>query len=229
MMPRGFYAQTTVTAAQEAADKLLGANFLSLALFALILVIGMFILFVWLEGKRQARDAQRQDANDNRQDAFLKTVVGENSPLVAAQNRVAAVLEKSEDQAAKRTDALLALGQKTDHQTEVINKTLVAIEDQTKVISAQTLDQNNYQVLVSDNLHNHGLRIEQNTESIAALKMAIDDIPNQMRLVLGEQTLRSEAVQLITTLRDEIMAYIRKEQAKRGTGTYPAVNDADSD
>lgn len=72
-------------------DKLLGANFLSLALIALVMVVAMFLLFVFM-------DYRRQQADNRRQDAFLRVFTDEKSPMVTNSRRVADVLDKTVEQ-----------------------------------------------------------------------------------------------------------------------------------
>lgn len=180
-----YYLAQSLPLSEATADKLLGANFLSLALIALVMVVAMFLLFVWMNNRRQAADDKRQEAYDKRQDAFLKTVIGDESPLVQAQKKVASILEKSEERSEQRTVALESLGEKTDTQTAAIN-------NQTRVIEVQNLNHNSYQTLVSDNLSDVAAKTEANTASIEAFKtdmsLRMDHMSEQIEEILKDRS-----------------------------------------
>lgn len=202
-------AQTTLTT-EATLDKLLGANFLSLALIALVMVVAMFLLFVWMNNKREA-------ANDKRQDALIKVFTDDKSPMVISNNRAANAIELGNSRSKEQTEALIALGEKTDKQTN-------SIEAQTGVISGQSLDLRNYQTLVSDNLNNHSDQIAANTANIAALKAAIEALPAQLREVIEDKLFCAGVEETINQMRDEVLSFIHAEQTKR-SAAVPASSD----
>jgi len=220
------YLAQSLPLSEATADKLLGANFLSLALIALVMVVAMFLLFVWMNARREAAEARRQDAYDKRQDAFLKTVIGDDSPLVKAQRAVTDILEKSEKRAEERTSALQVLVQKTDVTNELSRQSITAIDNQTKVIEVQNLDHNNYQTLVTDTLSAVNTRVDgletsvnTNTENIAALTEQIKALVAK----LDDKAACADAEERMRKFRDEIKALLTEQQAKK-TDTLPAVN-----
>lgn len=197
-MSQLFFQQLPISDANV--DKLLGANFLSLALIALVMVVAMFLLFVWMNNRREA-------ANDKRQDVMIRIFTDEQSPLVQSSVRSATAIEIGNTRSAEQTNALVALGHKTDQQT-------ASIEAQTSVVSAQSLDFRNYQTLVSDGLSNHSTQVENNTAVVAALKVSIDALNIQIREVL-QDTLACASIELsINRLRDEVSDFLDK-QSKR--------------
>lgn len=120
---RLFYQQSSGLS-PETVDKLLGANFLSLALISLVMTIAMFLVFVLMNNKRQAAD-------DKRQDTLIKLFTDTDSPLVKSSKAATSAIELGNQRSEDWKKSIDSLASKTDEETAKIGSLITSTEGQT--------------------------------------------------------------------------------------------------
>ena len=189
----------TLPVSEATVDKLLGANFLSLALIALVMVVGMFLLFVWMENRRQGREGRRQEAYEKRNDAVINAIVGERSPVVMAINNFTSAMRDNKQAQEDTNGNLIALSRD--------------IKERSK-LDGQAFDEMRDEV---------GKKIDENNEAVLKRITALEDGVNKLNTsVAGIQNCESFTSE-ITAMEARIMSAIR-EQAKRETATTQPAN-----
>jgi len=188
----------TLPVSEATVDKLLGANFLSLALIALVMVVGMFLLFVWMENRRQGREGRRQEAYEKRNDAVINAIVGERSPVVMAINNFTSAMRDNKQAQEDTNGNLIALSRD--------------IKERSK-LDGQAFDEMRDEV---------GKKLDENNEAVLKRITALEDGVNKLNTsVAGIQNCESFTSE-ITAMEARIMSAIR-EQAKRETTTTTAL------
>lgn len=162
----------------------------------LALVILLAVIYVVWKFAPKLYNLFKELADTNKQNADtaakLTIIVSQNSDqAVIAQKS----LENNTAEMAKQTSAIVAL---------------------TELTKVQGHDDNQYKILVSDNLHAH-------TESVDKLKEAIEALPGILIKAIEDKLACQSLVITIQGWHDEVMQVIASQQAKRDTGTIPVV------
>ena len=146
---------------------------------------------------------------------FAPALIGLYKQQAATNEKLTQIVGQNSDQ------AKLAMASVDKNTNEMVKQT-AAIEAQTTIIEGQGRRLNAYQTLVSDNLSAHTDQIAQNTANIAALKESIDALSEQIKNMLEDKAACADVEERITKLRDEIVALVTQQQARKTTET-PAV------
>lgn len=193
------------------ADKLIGQDFLTLALLVIVVLCITLALFVYMNFRRQTSD-------DKRQDSIISLFTDDKSPFVKNAAQTTAAIEA-------QTAALIALGVKTDNQTSAVSS---AIEVQTK-------SQNDNQLAIASTLLDVKKETAENTENIkkiydqlGSLESSVRGLPETWAKSLNESrtlaidTIVDSVMKAVGELRTEFTIMISKQQngdLKRSTGT----------
>lgn len=146
---------------------------------------------------------------------FAPALIGLYKQQASTNEKLTQIVGQNSEQ------AKLAMASVDKNTSEMVKQT-AAIEAQTAIIEGQGRSLNAYQTLVSDNLSAHTDQIAQNTANIAALKESIDALSEQIKNMLEDKAACADVEERITKLRDEIVALVTQQQARKTTET-PAV------
>lgn len=201
------------------ANKLIGQDFLTLALFVIVVLSAVLGLFVYMSYRKQVAD-------DKRQDILITLFTDEKSPLVKSVAHSATAIEISNTQTQFMTQALNNLGVKTDAQTATVSA----------AIEAQTKSQTDNQIAIANNLNNHNERLDEVTanvkqvfERLDKLEANVNALPEKWSAdLVASRAIAIEAIKgIIGDLRTEIMVMLGKSmnngEAKRPTLSVAAV------
>lgn len=192
-------------------DKMLGANFLSLALIALVMVVAMFLLFVWMNNRRQMAD-------DKRQDAFIKLFTDEQSPLVQSNKHAAQAIEIANQRSEAQTAAFDKLSSKTDEQTGMISGLKEEVTKQTIGLR----DFTNFQKTNNDQLAGLTETIDSRFQSLQA---TIEGFDVTLRTAIQDKTVCAGHEETMGKILLEIVGLRTyfNGAVKRSTGTNAIV------
>jgi len=194
-------------------DKLLGANFLSLALIALVMVVAMFLLFVWMNNRRQIADDKRQEVFNKMWEASISILTDESSPLVQNSKHAAVAIDIANQRSEAQTTALDKLSDNTDEQTKMLSGLRSDVANQTTGLK----DFTNFQKINNDQLV--GL-----SEDVNALRNSMDAFSLDLKAAIDSKTVcvgHEETMGKILYELVSLRTYFGNN--KRSTGTIPAV------
>ncbi len=192
-------------------DKMLGANFLSLALFVIVLIITVFILFVLLESRRATREGKRQEAYEERNDKVIDAIVGKDSPMVQAVNNFTAAMQDVKKTQSETYDAVQRLDKNVTERSK---------------LDGEAIDE--FRTEVRDNVAAVKTDVASVKGDVAAVKQDIKDI----RELVEKRLPPADCIDVEKQLKifEERMISRLEAQAKRETAeTLPAGNVIPSD
>lgn len=134
------------------------------------------------------------------------------------------IVEDGEKRAEQRTTALASLGEKTDHQTDVLENQTEELKKMGKTFSDHQITTHDTVANLSDKVDGLEKTVNTNTESITALTEQIKSLVSR----LEDKAACADAEERMRKLRDEMLEIATREQARRATDSHPAVILPDS-
>lgn len=196
--------QAATQLAQAALQAPINTLVVLVAIIALIIVLGVGFL-MWKFAPIILRQIQQQ---------------------IETNAKLTKIIEDGEKRAEQRTTALSDLSKQTANQTTVLNTISEKTDKQTNVLEIMGKTFGDHQIATHETVANlsdkvDGLEktVNSNSESIVALTEQIKNLITK----LEDKAACAEAEERMRKIRDEILDKLTSEQAKRATGTTPAV------